>query len=83
MKILILIIITKWSFGQPHPQYIIVSSPEMASIRAYDNELRTKSMCEPDLYEYRLYEVDLKNKEVKQIDIPKISIGGCNANGKE
>lgn len=47
--IFILVIITTWSFGMPYPPpaYQIVSSPQEAALRVYNNE-KSKFGVEPD-----------------------------------
>ena len=75
MKLLILVMITTWSFGggyQNTPSYQIVYSAEEAAIIVYNNEKIPKFSVESDRQEYRLYSVDLLTKEITPLPIPKV-----------
>lgn len=76
MKILILVIITTWSFaggyhGKP-PFSKMVHSVEEAALVIYEDQKYLESQIEPDQKEYKLYEVDVDKKTIKEISIPKV-----------
>uniref|UniRef100_A0A6M3JBV1 Uncharacterized protein n=1 Tax=viral metagenome TaxID=1070528 RepID=A0A6M3JBV1_9ZZZZ len=75
MKILILVVVTLWSFGSPYPnpQKMIVNSPEEAAIIIRKFSESQRKMAEPDRYSYTLYEIDTEDATVKEIKIPRIS----------
>ena len=50
----------------------VVGSPEEATIQVY---LRNKNSTVWDSWEGKLYKVDLKNKKVEEVAIPKITFG--------
>ena len=74
MKLLILAMITTWSFGGVHntPSFQIVYSAEEAAIIVYQNEKAPKFIAEPGRHEYHLYNIDLVTKEIVEIPIPKV-----------
>jgi len=78
MKLFILLIITTWSFGVSGsgvnfgPDKKIVSSPEDAAIEIYYLE-KAKSGPEPDQHKYKLYQIDFKQKTVKEVVIPELT----------
>jgi len=75
MKILILLIITTWSFGLPYPGPVkqIVSCPEEAAMIIFDDHKYDALRTEPDRKKYTLYEIDLTTKSIKEVEIPVLS----------
>lgn len=82
MTVLILVIVTTWSFGismdggYGAPQKIIVSSPEEAAIIVYKDKnsggILCALQCEPDRKTYSLYEIDLGSEKITPLKIPKL-----------
>ncbi|RJR46027.1 MAG: hypothetical protein C4576_11400 [Desulfobacteraceae bacterium] len=73
MKILILITIITWSFGgyTGSEKKQIVSSPEAAAVLVWEDKASAYT-TEPDKKMYRLVEVDLQAKTIKDICIPQL-----------
>lgn len=75
MKFLVLVIITTWSFGggyQNTPIINMVSSPQKAAIQIWEDKLISQRTVEPDHKNYKLYEIDIEKKTIKEIEIPKL-----------
>ena len=74
MKILFLIILMDHVFSGQHNIPVvqeIVSSPEIAAVLLWKQQ-QNVSFPEPEHYIGHLYEVDFKNKTIKEIPIPTI-----------
>jgi hypothetical protein len=77
MKVLILVIITTWSFASGYyhgPDYQVMPSIERAALTVYEDKYARSFQIEPDHKEFHLYEVDFKANSIKEIPIPIVKI---------
>ena len=74
MNLLILVIITTWSFNggyQRTPVYEIVASPKDAGDVVYSDQQNNNS-CEPDQKEYHLYSIDITKNKITKVFLPTL-----------
>jgi len=82
MKVLLLVIITAWSFAggyYPYPPQIeVVGSIQTASIKVWEDEQLNELMVESDHKVYHLYEIDLEKKTINELEIPELKFEKSN-----